>query len=118
MVALSRPNARLLTESLQPFVECSPTHRYAAGPLLMCYLLACLLISGLEQVDDSVSLFEFHFPRRAVLLLGNERLGIEPELLRLVHQCVEIPVYGPPHSYNVVTAATMAIYEYCKQFPQ
>jgi tRNA G18 (ribose-2'-O)-methylase SpoU len=72
---------------------------------------------GLEQVERSVSLFDYQFPRRSVLLLGNERLGIQSELLELMDDLVEIPVYGPPHSYNVVTAATMAIYEYCKQFP-
>jgi tRNA G18 (ribose-2'-O)-methylase SpoU len=73
---------------------------------------------GLEQADRSVSLFEFQFPRKMVLVIGNERNGIEQELLSMMQDVVEIPVYGPPHAYNVVTAATMAIYEYCKQFPQ
>jgi tRNA G18 (ribose-2'-O)-methylase SpoU len=72
---------------------------------------------GLEQTDRSQSLFEFQFVRRVALVVGHERLGIEPELLSLMDDLIEIPVYGLPYSYNVVTATTMAVYEYCKQFP-
>jgi len=72
---------------------------------------------GLEQADRSQSLHHFQFPRRTALVIGHERKGIEPELLQLLDDLVEIPVYGLPYSYNVVTATTMAIYEYCKQFP-
>jgi tRNA G18 (ribose-2'-O)-methylase SpoU len=39
-------------------------------------------------------------------------------LLPLLDKVVEIPVYGLPHSYNVATATTMALYEYCRQFPR
>ncbi len=70
---------------------------------------------GLEQAERSVSLFEYRFPKRVALVIGNERSGIDPELLEVMHDIVEIPVYGPPHAYNVVTATTMAVYEYCKQ---
>ncbi|MEM7453417.1 MAG: RNA methyltransferase [Planctomycetota bacterium] len=75
-------------------------------------------IIGLEQTRDSASLFDFQFPRKTVLLIGHERQGIPDSQLGLVNQCVEIPVWGLPHSYNVVTATTMAVYEYCKQFPE
>jgi tRNA G18 (ribose-2'-O)-methylase SpoU len=30
---------------------------------------------------------------------------------------IEIPVYGQPYSFNVATATTMAVYEYCRQYP-
>ncbi len=39
---------------------------------------------GLEQTSDSVSLFEYQFPRKSVLVLGNERLGITEEILAYV----------------------------------
>jgi tRNA G18 (ribose-2'-O)-methylase SpoU len=73
---------------------------------------------GLEQTSGAVSLHEFPFPRRAVLVLGHERLGISQEVLDLLDHTVEIPVYGLPYSYNVATAAAMALYEYCRQYPQ
>ncbi len=74
-------------------------------------------VVGLEQTDRSQSLFNFRFQRRTALLIGHERLGIQSAELNLLDELIEIPVYGLPHSYNVVTATTMAVYEYCKQFP-
>lgn len=72
---------------------------------------------GLEQTNDSASLYTFPFERKTVLVVGNERHGIEPDVLRLLHRAVEIPVYGMPFSHNAATAAAMALYEYCRQFP-
>ena len=72
---------------------------------------------GVEQTTSSLSLFEFRFQRRTVLVVGNERLGVEEEVLRLLDHTVEIPVYGLPYSHNVATAAAMALYEYCRQYP-
>ena len=77
-----------------------------------------LPLVGLEQTTDSQSLYAFEFPRNTVLVIGNERTGLtEPELQQL-DAVVEIPVYGMPYSYNVATATSMAIYEYCRQYPQ
>ena len=53
----------------------------------------------------------------AALVIGNERLGLTEEELRVVDRVVEIPVYGLPYAYNVATAAAMALYEYCRQYP-
>jgi tRNA G18 (ribose-2'-O)-methylase SpoU len=75
-------------------------------------------IVGLEQTTNSESMFTFAFERKCVLVLGNERAGIEPEVLRLLDRAVEIPVYGMPYSHNAATAAAMALYEYCRQFPR
>ena len=43
--------------------------------------------------------------------------GLTEDLLALVDQVVEIPVYGLPYSYNVATAVAMTLYEYCRQYP-
>ena len=73
---------------------------------------------GLEQTTGAQNLHHFQFPRKAALVLGNERLGLTDEQLRWMDVCVEIPVYGLPYSYNVATSAALAMYEYCRQFPQ
>ena len=73
---------------------------------------------GLEQTTSSESLHDFQFPRKAVLVAGNERTGLESDLLECLQSVVEIPVWGQPYSYNVATATMMAMYEYCKQYPQ
>jgi tRNA G18 (ribose-2'-O)-methylase SpoU len=75
-------------------------------------------IVGLEQTTGAVSIFEFSFPRKSVLVIGNERSGIEEEVLRLLDHAVEIPVYGVPYAHNAATAASMALYEYCRQYPR
>jgi tRNA G18 (ribose-2'-O)-methylase SpoU len=72
---------------------------------------------GLEQVTNSHNLHAYRFPRRVALVIGNERTGLRAEELDLLDDCVEIPVWGLPYSYNVATAASMALYEYCRQYP-
>ena len=72
---------------------------------------------GLEQTTNSTSIHSYSFSRRTVLVVGNERTGLTPETLEMLDDVVEIPVYGLPHSFNAATAASMALYEYCRQFP-
>jgi tRNA G18 (ribose-2'-O)-methylase SpoU len=73
---------------------------------------------GLEQAAHSRPLPEFSFQRRTVLVVGNERLGLVEEVLRLMDHTVEIPVFGLPYAHNVATATAMALYEYCRQYPR
>jgi tRNA G18 (ribose-2'-O)-methylase SpoU len=73
---------------------------------------------GLEQTTGAQNLHTYAFPRRAALVMGNERLGLTEEQLRWMDVCVEIPVYGLPYSYNVATSAALAMYEYCRQYPE
>lgn len=75
------------------------------------------VLVGLEQATRSELLYDFRFPHRMVLVVGHERLGIPGETLSRLDSIIEIPVFGRPLSYNVVTATTMALYEYCKQYP-
>ena len=73
---------------------------------------------GLEQTEGSTLLATFRFARRSVLIVGHERLGLSQDILDLVDHVVEIPVYGQPPSHNAATAAAIAMYEYCRQFPE
>ena len=72
-------------------------------------------IVGVEQTSDSVPLQEFEFPRKTVLLLGNERAGIPVELIGLVDHCVEIPQRGMIRSFNVHVTGALVLWEYVKQ---
>ena len=87
-------------------------------PVLKELKAAGYFLVGLEQATNSVSLHQFQFPRKSALVLGNERLGLTDEELKLVDACVEIPVWGLPYAYNVATSCAMALYEYCKQWPE
>jgi len=74
-------------------------------------------IVGLEQATGSEPLFSFGFASRTLLVVGNERTGLMPEELARLDRVVEIPMAGLPHSLNAATAAAVAVYEYCRQWP-
>lgn len=75
-------------------------------------------LAGLEQATGSQDLYQYVFAKKSILVVGHERSGISETVLDLVDDVIEIPVYGLPFSYNVATATAMALYEYCRQFPQ
>jgi len=72
---------------------------------------------GLEQTTNSQDLHHYEFVRRTALVIGNERTGLTADVLARLDDVVEIPVWGLPYSYNAATATTMALYEYCRQYP-
>jgi tRNA G18 (ribose-2'-O)-methylase SpoU len=50
-------------------------------------------------------------------VIGNERTGLEQAELDRLDRVAEIPMAGLPHSLNAATSASIAIYEYCRQWP-
>jgi tRNA G18 (ribose-2'-O)-methylase SpoU len=92
------------------------THR-TLGPVLGKLREEGYRLVGLEQTTNSQNLHTFEFTRRTALVIGNERTGLTEDILAALDDVVEIPVWGLPFSYNVATATTMALYEYCRQFP-
>jgi len=95
------------------FVEIE--RRRSLAPALLKLREQGYAIIGLEQTTNSESLYTFTFPRKAVLVVGHERTGLTEDLLELLDHAIELPVYGQPLSYNVATATSMALYEYCRQ---
>jgi tRNA G18 (ribose-2'-O)-methylase SpoU len=91
--------------------------RNSLPPVLKALRAEGYRLVGLEQTTNSTDLHTYAFSRRTALVIGNERAGLSPDELVLLDDCVEIPVWGLPYSYNVATATAMALYEYCKQFP-
>jgi tRNA G18 (ribose-2'-O)-methylase SpoU len=108
---LDRKIARDAADTIQ--IE---THR-SLSPVLDALRADRYRLVGLEQTTNSRNLHEYRFERRTALIIGNERTGIMDEILSRLDDVVEIPVWGLPYSYNAATAATMAMYEYCRQFP-
>ena len=86
-------------------------------PVLKKLKEAGYVLVGLEQTSNSISLYEYRFQRKTALVLGNERIGLTEEVLAAIHDVVEIPVYGLPYAHNVATATAIAMYEFCRQFP-
>jgi tRNA G18 (ribose-2'-O)-methylase SpoU len=92
------------------------THR-TLRPILESLLDDGFRLVGLEQTTGAQDLHHYRFERRTALVIGNERTGLTVEILAALDDVVEIPVWGLPYSHNVATAAAMALYEYCRQFP-
>ncbi|MGN6546336.1 MAG: TrmH family RNA methyltransferase [Aureliella sp.] len=92
------------------------THR-SLPPVLDKLRAAGLRLVGLEQTTNSHCLYDYQFAKPTALVIGSEREGLSEEVLERLDDVIEIPVYGQPASHNVVTATTMALYEYCRQFP-
>ena len=92
-------------------------HRRSLPPVLAKLRQEGYTRVGLEQTTHSTNLHHYHFDRQTVLVIGNERQGLTDDILAELDAVVEIPVWGMPYSYNVATATTMALYEYCRQYP-
>lgn len=66
---------------------------------------------ALETVADApyVSDFAWEFP--CALILGNERFGLDPDVVALCNSAVRIQLYGTKNSLNVVSAFAVAAYQ-------
>jgi tRNA G18 (ribose-2'-O)-methylase SpoU len=93
------------------------TVKHSLPPVLKKLKTEGYTLVGLEQTTNSTTLSEYRFPKKAVIVVGAEREGLSQEHLDLLDAVVEIPVWGMPYSYNVATATSLAIYEYCRQHP-
>jgi tRNA G18 (ribose-2'-O)-methylase SpoU len=69
-------------------------------------------LSVLEQSNTSTPLPSFEVPDKIALLLGSEVSGVDSKLLKHIPLHLEIPMYGSKESFNVVEAASMALYKF------
>lgn len=85
-------------------------HRCDLEPLLRELRADGCRIVALEQDVRAISLREYRPPERLALIVGREVEGIEPEILALCDDIVAIPMAGRKESFNVASAAAMALY--------
>jgi tRNA G18 (ribose-2'-O)-methylase SpoU len=70
---------------------------------------------GLDTSKDSISIYEFIFPKNFTLILGNEEYGISNDLLKTVDYLIEIPMLGFKNSINVSSAFAICANEIRRQ---
>ncbi len=68
-------------------------------------------ILALEQTEKSIDITGYKAPQKTALIVGREVEGIEPELLKIADEIVEIPMSGQKESFNVAQATAMALYQ-------
>ena len=70
---------------------------------------------GFENGEGAVLLDKVALPANAILLFGNEGLGMSEEALAAVDVLVEIPQTGSVRSINASAAGAIAIFEWVRQ---
>ncbi len=70
---------------------------------------------ALETASGATNLFETRLPERMAVIVGSERNGISPEVLKQADIAVFIPVPGPTRSLNVSHAASVLLFEWLRQ---
>ena len=77
-------------------------------------------VEFLKEIEECCRGSEAGLPRKTEVSNGWSGIAFSlgnNNLLAPMDDVVEIPVYGLPHSFNAATAASMALYEYCRQYP-
>lgn len=72
-------------------------------------------IVALEQTPKSVNIYEWQPQFPLALIVGNEKTGVSPALLKLCDQVVHLPMKGSKNSLNVSIAGGVAMYYICNQ---
>lgn len=75
-------------------------------------------IIAAEQDKRSVSVFDFRFPPRFVLIMGSEGYGVDKELLDRCQSIVELPVAPGVDSLNVAATASALLFEQARQLAE
>ncbi len=73
-------------------------------------------LSALETTTHAVPLQEDFKKQATALILGNERFGIDRDILDLCDEVRKIPLRGHKNSLNVGVATAIATYEFSRQY--
>ena len=69
-------------------------------------------VAAIEQAASSQPLPDYVTDKPIALLVGREVEGVEPEVLDVCNEILEIPMFGQKESFNVVQAAAMALFHF------
>ena len=73
-------------------------------------------VYAVETVDNAVDAWDFPYPERVAILLGNEALGISADALAETDGAVSLPMLGEKASINVGNCAAVVVYSILKQW--
>ena len=70
---------------------------------------------AIEITSESKNLFETSLPEKCSFVVGNERQGINENILELCHQAIHLPMFGSMGSMNVSHALAISLFEWRRQ---
>ena len=76
---------------------------------------ADLIVTGVDNVDNSILLGQTTLPERSVYLFGQEGPGLSAEAQAICQTVVAIEQYGSTRSINLGVAAGIILYEWLRQ---
>jgi tRNA G18 (ribose-2'-O)-methylase SpoU len=71
---------------------------------------------AIELTEKATDLYNYTFPSRVGIVLGNEISGISKETIDRCQAVVKIPMYGQKESLNVATSCGIVLYEIIRQW--
>ena len=74
------------------------------------------LVVALETTSHAIPLETKFANQRVAFVVGNERFGLDAEILELCDEVREIPLRGEKNSLNVGVAVAIAAYEFARQY--
>ena len=79
------------------------------------YLKSCgfNVVACTEKSNDTI--FQSDYTTPTAIIMGSEENGVSPQLLKIVDQCLKIPMKGTIASLNVSVAAAMILGEVVRQ---
>ena len=74
-------------------------------------------VVAVEQTTNSVSLADFKVKKgqKYAFIFGNEVFGVNEELVKNAHFCLEIPQFGTKHSLNISVTVGIISWEFMRQ---
>jgi tRNA G18 (ribose-2'-O)-methylase SpoU len=67
---------------------------------------------ALETTSNAENIYHAKLPEKMAILVGNERFGLNPQILKQVDQIIQIPMLGHKNSLNVATSFALLAYEW------
>lgn len=71
---------------------------------------------ALETTASATDLYEDFISEPTAFILGNERFGLDPEILKLIDEVRIVPLRGRKNSLNVGVTAAVAGFEWMRQW--
>ncbi len=67
---------------------------------------------AIEQADNSVDYKKVRIDNKTAVIMGNENFGVNAEVLKIVQQIAELPMYGFKNSLNVSVSTGIILYSF------
>lgn len=71
---------------------------------------------AVEITNEAIDLYDYKFPDKVGIVLGNEISGISKEVMEKCVSVIKIPMYGQKESLNVSTSCGIVLYEIIRQW--